>query len=161
MSVHSQKWWPISNNSKLVSTSGLAVLEKLTNFLYFGSCWMWIRPEHNSSWTQSWAALSAEKGSRICCYCWQPNHQKSSSSPLVNQWLILPRGASLTTWKLCWTILGSVMWSSFVSHERIWCLHIIYYASLCLDVSQSYCLKSPAIACGRQNGCCVKFISVQ
>lgn len=115
----------------------------------------------NFSWMQSSVALSEEKGSGTCCYCWQPNHQKLSSSPLVNQWLILPTGASLRTRKLCWTISGSVMWSSLRSHELVWCLHKIYYARFRLDISQWYCLKSPVIACGRQNDCCVKFISVQ
>lgn len=121
--------------------------------LYFGSPWLWVPCLLNSTLREE-----RTKGKRDTLLLLTAS---LSSRPLVNQWLILPRGASFKTWMLCWTILGSVMWSSLTSHELAQWLHIINYASLCLDVSRWYCLKSPAISCGRQNGCCVKLISVR
>lgn len=119
---------------------------------------------------QAWAKLLLStvvigalrgKGSGTGCYCWQPNHQKRSSGQLLNQWFILPTGVSLRTRRLRRTISGSVIWSSLRSHQLVPCPHKIYYAGFGLDVSQWYCLKSPVTACGRQNGCCAEFISVQ
>lgn len=84
---------------------------------------LWESSESGLRQNFSWTVLSCSqrrKGSGAWCYCWQPNHQKLSSSPLVNQWLILPIGTSLTT---RWTNLGSVMWSSLRSHELIPRLH--------------------------------------
>lgn len=50
-----------------------------------------------NSWTPSSVMVSGDKGSGTCCCCWRPSHQKVSSSPQVNQWLMLPRGLSLAS----------------------------------------------------------------
>lgn len=127
--------------------------------LYFEGKRKWSLRQ-NFSWIPSSVVLSEEKGSGTCCYCCQPNHQKISSNPQVNQWLMLPVGTSLRSHKLCWTISGSVMCSSHRTHElglssqSVLCQFVLWHSSVILFEEFSDCPRE-------KKWLRLRFISVQ